>query len=312
MASKQFAILLFALCSSTMLVINKVTVHLFPAPCFVLIVQLATTALAVLLFRWLRLVEFARFDSKKAQAFAPVALAFSAAIFTNMKTLQNANVETFIVFRSSTPLVISFCDYLFLERELPSGRSFACLLLVLLGAAVYVATDKEFEVRAYAWVMSWLVIFVFDQIYIKFICDTIPMSTWERVFYTNSLSVLPVGVLSLMREVPVVTDAASWNAPAVFALIAASVCGIGMSYSSFLLRDLVSATSFTVIGVVCKLGSVLINCLIWDKHASPTGLAGLLLCLLAGSAYKQSPLRKKELKVKDNAPALSPRVPRSP
>ena len=37
----------------------------------------------------------------------PVACAFLGAIFANIKTLQYANVETFIVFRSSTPLLVS-------------------------------------------------------------------------------------------------------------------------------------------------------------------------------------------------------------
>jgi syndecan 4 len=42
--------------------------------------------------------------------------------------LQFANVETFVVFRASTPIVISLCDWLFLGRELPDRRS-ACALV---------------------------------------------------------------------------------------------------------------------------------------------------------------------------------------
>ena len=64
-----------------------------------------------------------------------------------------------------------------------------------------------------------------------------------------------------------------------------------MSYFAFLCRAMVSATHFTVIGNVCKVLTVLINVLIWDKHASPTGLGFLLLCLVAAFLYKPSPLR---------------------
>ena len=42
--------------------------------------------------------------------------------------------------------------------------------------------------------------------------------------------------------------------------------GLGMSYFSFLSRAMVSATYFTVIGNMCKLLSVVINILLWDKH----------------------------------------------
>ena len=55
----------------------------------------------------------------------------------------------FITFRSSTPLVISICDFIFLGRELPNGRSWACLLGLLCGAVGYVMTDAGFRVEAY-------------------------------------------------------------------------------------------------------------------------------------------------------------------
>ena len=64
------------------------------------------------------------------QSFFWVSVAFLACIFTNIKTLQYANVETFIVFRASTPCAVSICDYLFLGRELPSAKSSASLDMV--------------------------------------------------------------------------------------------------------------------------------------------------------------------------------------
>ncbi len=64
-----------------------------------------------------------------------------------------------------------------------------------------------------------------------------------------------------------------------------------MSYFAFLCRAAVSATSFTVIGNVCKVLTVLINVFIWDKHASKEGLAFLFCCLAAAYFYKQAPMR---------------------
>jgi GDP-mannose transporter len=64
-----------------------------------------------------------------------------------------------------------------------------------------------------------------------------------------------------------------------------------MSYSQFLLRGLISATSFTVVGTMCKIGTVIINCMIWDKHASMEGLIALFICIFSGLFYQQSPLR---------------------
>ncbi|MCI26636.1 GDP-mannose transporter GONST4-like, partial [Trifolium medium] len=50
----------------------------------------------------------------------------------------------------------------------------------------------------------------------------------------------------------------------------------------------VSATAFTVTGVVNKFLTVAINVTIWDKHASPAGLVCLLFTIIGGVLYQQS------------------------
>ena len=37
---------------------------------------------------------------------------------------------------------------------------------------------------------------------------------------------------------------------------------------------------------------VMIQVLIWDKHASPLGIAALCVCLCGGALYEQAPLRR--------------------
>ena len=53
-----------------------------------------------------------------------------------------------------------------------------------------------------------------------------------------------------------------------------------------------SATYFTVIGNVCKVITVIINVVIWDKHATREGLCWLFMCLVAAAFYQQSPVRQ--------------------
>lgn len=291
-AAVMFAIGAYATCSSTMLVVNKLAVHFLPAPSIVLFAQLVSSAVAVKAFDMAGLVVSEKLEWEKAKKFLIVALAFLGTLFTNVKTLQYANVETFIVFRSSTPIVTSVCDYLFLGRQLPSARSWASLGAILVGAMLYVLTDSGFEVKAYFWVAMWYVVFVFDQLYIKYVCDTVPMTSWGRVYYTNFLASLPVTFLGLLFREDVVIMEFEWTWESVTALMVSCLVGIGMSYSAFLLRAMVSATSFTVVGIMCKIATVVINCLIWDKHASPEGLAALAICLAAGTMYKQAPMRE--------------------
>jgi GDP-mannose transporter len=90
----------------------------------------------------------------------------------------------------------------------------------------------------------------------------------------------------------------AWMPPAVAALAASCICGSAMSYSGFRLRSLVSATTFTVVGIMCKVATVIINLVIWDRHEAPAGLAALALCLAAGSAYEQAPMRAQPMPIK--------------
>jgi GDP-mannose transporter len=291
-ASKMmFAVVGYATCSSLMLVMNKVAVHVLPAPSFVLLCQLFSSWAAVKLVGCCGCIVVDDLEWNKLKAFLPVSMAFLACIFANIKTLQYANVETFVVFRASTPLFISLCDYAFLGRELPNMRSTACLVALLFAALGYVLTDATYHVKGYMWVAGWYAIFCFDQVYIKHAVDSVPVeSNWGRVFYTNFWASLIMAVSTVATE-PEVLLATAWTPATVGALSVSCLLGVAMSYFAFLCRAAVSATSFTVIGNVCKVLTVLINVFIWDKHASKEGLGFLFFCLAAAYFYKQAPMR---------------------
>lgn len=55
----------------------------------------------------------------------------------------------------------------------------------------------------------------------------------------------------------------------------------------------VSARGFTVLGgAVIKSLNVVINLAFWDKHSTRVGTLGLLICMLGGVTYQQSPTNK--------------------
>merc|ERR1711920_1044547 len=72
------------------------------------------------------------------------------------------------------------------------------------------------------------------------------------------------------------------------AVLLSSVVGVAISYAGFNLRKAVSATTFTVVGVVCKIFTVLINDVIWSQHSNFAGHIGLMICLASGFLYERS------------------------
>mmetsp|Transcript_9933 Transcript_9933/g.15987 ORF Transcript_9933/g.15987 Transcript_9933/m.15987 type:complete len:321 (-) Transcript_9933:257-1219(-) len=282
----------YMICSSLMLIANKLAVNFFPAPGIVLILQLGVTALVVKLSGIAGLIEVDDLEWSKVKPYMLVAVAFLSTIYTNIKTLQYANVETFIVFRSSTPILVSVADWMFLGRELPSMQSSVCLGGLLLGAIGYVLSDTKPEVNGYAWVVVWYAVFCFDQIYLKHAADNVKMrSNWGKVYYSNLLACAPLTLITIVtQETTVLTEL-----PSVEALLAVGLSillGVAMSYFAWMARSLISATYFTVVGNSCKIITIIINRCIWDKHATNQGLVFLLLCLLCAYYYKQAPKRK--------------------
>ena len=90
------------MCSATLLIGNKYAVHKLPAPSFILWAQLFGTAVAVKTAHMGGLISHLdALEYDKLRAFFPVALIFCATIFTNIKSLEYANVETFMIFRFS-------------------------------------------------------------------------------------------------------------------------------------------------------------------------------------------------------------------
>ncbi|GLC40057.1 hypothetical protein PLESTF_000932700 [Pleodorina starrii] len=284
-------ILYYAFCSSLMLVINKVAIYHTPAPTFVLCTQLGVSVAAVVIGDKAGWLVADKLEYEKVAKFIWVVVGFLGTLFANIKVLQNANVETFITFRSSTPLVLSICDYIWLGRALPNTRSWLCLVVLLLGSVAYVMVDANFQVNAYYWLFLWYAFFTFDTVYVKHMCNTVKMTNWGRVYYANLMAFVPMLLaLPFLDEVAVLSSL-KWSFGGIVSLSLSCVLGVAMSHASYLLREAVSATLFTIVGIICKVLTVVINTLMWDKHASPLGIAALLVCVFAGTFYEQAPKR---------------------
>lgn len=286
-----FAIAGYMTCSALMLLVNKITVNYLPAPSFVLLCQLVSSAFFTKTCGALGFIKVDNLNLRKVKKFWIVPMAFLGTIFANIKILQHANVETFIVFRASTPIMVSLLEWQFLERHLPSKQSWMCLVFILMGATSYVLNDKFFNVDAYWWVCVWYAVFCFDQVYIKHAVDSVDMTTWGRVYYTNLLASGPL-ILSFMftGELDLLNNF-EWTNEARISLFISCVCGTLIAYFAFLARERISAAYFTVVGNTCKVVTIVLNHFWWNLHATPAGLASLGVCLAAAAFYKQAPKR---------------------
>ena len=69
------------------------------------------------------------------------------------------------------------------------------------------------------------------------------------------------------------------------------VIGVGISYTGWRLKDLVTATTFTLVGVLNKMATIALSALAFPGTASVQGCVALVACVMCGLAYKDAPLR---------------------
>ncbi|XP_010493088.1 PREDICTED: GDP-mannose transporter GONST4-like [Camelina sativa] len=298
-SSKQYTttslVIGYALCSSLLAVINKFAITYFNYPGLLTALQYLTCTVAVWLLGKLGFLHHDPFTWETAKKFLPAAIVFYLAIFTNTNLLRHANVDTFIVFRSLTPLLVAIADTIFRSQPLPSRLTFLALIVILAGAVGYVATDSAFTLTAYSWALAYLVTITTEMVYIKHMVSHLGLNIWGYVLYNNLLSLMIAPIFwFLTGEHTEVFAAVNENGgnlfePVAFSAVALScVFGFLISYFGFAARNAISATAFTVTGVVNKFLTVVINVLIWDKHATPVGLVCLLFTICGGVGYQQS------------------------
>jgi GDP-mannose transporter len=289
------AIVGYSLCSSTLLLANKMAIVYLPSPSAISFLQICFATVTVLAIQRYGRDHVDGFEWEKVKAYAWYIVIFVTAIYTNMKALEVSNVETVIVFRACSPIAVAMVEYQWMGRGFPSLRSCASLSVVALGAVLYCLSDSQLAldgIQSYAWVLVYFVLITIEMTYGKKLTSTVKMdSVWGPVLYCNALSVLPMFLLgstegqftnklSLLSSLP---------SNGLLVILFSCIVGSLIGYTGWLCRGMVSATTFTLVGVVNKFLTVLLNVFIWDKHSSPFGIACVLVCLMAGIFYEPAP-----------------------
>lgn len=292
----------YFIASSSMLLVNKLAMTYLPAPALVTTCQYLVSALSVYVcthfLKWMTADTELRWVILRKYMIIPIL--FSAAIFSNGKLLQTANIETFMVFRFSTPILVALVDFAVMGKALPTSRAWLSFLLISLGAVVYAATDKGFSLTTYSWALFYLFVITSEMIVVKHIFSTIEMTDWTRVYLNNLLSLLFQPYFFFLTGEDQVVDQLDFTLPALFFLLCSCFIGLILAWSGTALRHKISATSFTVVGVTCKIVTELINWLMWEKHANEAGLMALGVCLLGSTLFVPSKKRDETSKISNS------------
>lgn len=302
---KLFWILAYSACSSTMIVVNKLAIQELPLPAVVSGAQLIVSALVVAVMQMFDKSTMGPIDKTKVISFAIYTVLFAAGLFSNIKALMLTDVGAVIAARSCLPVIVCLSEWAFMGRSLPNSRSTVSLLGVILFAGLYIWSDVGLAVQdtsGYVWLFIWWILLALQMTYGKWMTK-IEMTQWERVFYTNAFAVLPTVALFFgTREMEKMHDVVFGLRWQTF-LVASCIMGVGISYTGWRARSVITATMFTLVGVVNKIATIAFTVIVWPTEASFVSIAALVCCIFFGLAYQEAP--KKKDKKDQNAAAPS-------
>ena len=285
---------MYTLCSSSLIVVNKKALHTCQAPALLLLCQCTSSATALSLTQsergTCRPVQPLKGEEK--DRFIVVIVSFILTLFANMKSLERVNVDTVVSLRMTAPLALSFMDHIFLGRKLPSLRSLVSLLGISLSFFSFLsaAVKAKTEDSAHVWLSVWYIGLLFESVYVKYMVSNTSLTTASQSFYQNALAIPCLICIALFTNEIEVVCKYEWNFFDITVLGVSCLLGLGMSYFSFALRSEISSTSFSMVGNGCKLLTIALNALIWDKHSSSTGTISVLLAIFCSMFYSQAPL----------------------
>jgi GDP-mannose transporter len=296
-------LILYFVSSSSLLVLNKVAIKAIPNASLLLFTQLSSTVVIVAApaLGGKARVNF-KPEGKVVRAYSTVAVVFLATIYSNFQVIHSIGINPFIVLRCSTPLMVSILDWAFMGRTLPDWKSALALSGILTSGSMYARlkiADPDFVANGTGdansglwWSAIWLVSFLLDMVYIKYVVEAYPCSGSERTLYQNFLA-LPILVilLNVGAEKHSVLEAANAPQSAWLAVVLTCFAGAALSFTGMSLRTELSATLFTVLGIVCKMASTLLNEIFVEPERDLGRIACIAAVIISSSFYKQAPLK---------------------
>ena len=81
-------VLVYSVCNSMLLVLNKMAVTRVPAPSIILLAQLWSCAVFIYLLKVINVVRFGYVSAEKVKSFGIIAVGFIAVLYCNMTTLK--------------------------------------------------------------------------------------------------------------------------------------------------------------------------------------------------------------------------------
>ena len=184
---------LTSVCSSLLLVVNKVALSTVNAPALLLAAQCAFAALALYVNEQRESRSgIQKLPPAELDRFLVVVVAFVVTLFANMQALYTTPtlIQLFAVVNDSASSAEFFGLYLPGQRTSIKTLTF-CFSCVIVTSSSFLSNSYH-DVTALVWISVWYCGLLFESIYVKFAVTVSELTTVGQSFYQNVMSIGPL------------------------------------------------------------------------------------------------------------------------
>jgi hypothetical protein len=192
------------------------------------------------------------------------------------------------MFRVSTIFGVALCDT-FLNGMKVSVIQKVALLMIFGGAFLFSKHNWAFDLLGYFYGFLYMISFVISQIILKNVFQShVNLGVWHKTFYTNFFGAISVFVLAVFVEGFPVIPLLELSERGKYAIIISFGLGGALSYVAGSVRDLLSATSFDVLGCAGKFFTIFLSSYIFDLKYNTGMITGIIVSVVGSLIYSDS------------------------
>ncbi|WIA40554.1 hypothetical protein OEZ86_013896 [Tetradesmus obliquus] len=283
--------LLYAVVATSMSIINRLCLLVFPLPTVVLLVQMASTMVILYPLLLAHVLNFSLFNPRRFKSLLGISFLYTANTAFALFGLKGMNLPMYTAIKRLTPMTILIIKSVW-KRKWPHPRITASVGLVVVGCLVAGAGDLSFDGTAYLFAFGSVLVQALYLLLVEFQSDVAGASTSELLWY-NAMQSLPLLLLITAANGDFTRVAQHIQSGSAahgawyfyFMVVAASTMGCLLNYSMFLCTMHNSALTTTIVGVLRGVVTIVLGFFVDTVKFHVLNILGLTLNTLGGVWY---------------------------
>lgn len=295
--------MMYSCCSVGMILVNKSLAssynHFIDGDLNILLVvfQSVTAVICVEFCKYMKWVDYPKFNMDTARQWAPVNILFCLMLFTGMASLQHNTVPMVTVFKNVTNIFITAGNlYFFTAEEGP--LVFLAFGVMVLGAMLAAWKDAYISFAGLFWMLANCLSTAGYVLYLKYATKNIKLSKFGMVFYNNTLCtffLLPAA--SIMGEVRVFLSTPEIHTlDYFFKNITAGFVGFFLNFASLNCVSIAGPTTYAIVGSLNKIPTSVLGWIVFDSVISTDTWFFISVSMFGGFIYSYAKIKESQAK----------------